>query len=157
MLNLKIYKPRTGKSEDEEQLDEQHVQPSVDDKEKGYMIRKKPVLPQTYDEKMIKEANKGLQKHKQETLEFPTIYPLHNDALYYLEIMVKNMIANHGTIKYPEVLNTLTLADGERWDGRKWIRFCNQFMFNSRGISEYFGVKNRFVLKHDKYHYLAYE
>lgn len=94
--------------------------------------------------KVSPQKKKVKKQIKMEELEFPSVYPLSEEAIPVLESMVRHMIANQDKLTYFNVKDHLQVIPDFEWTGRLWHEFCKQFFLNSEQIAKAMNVKNKF-------------
>lgn len=102
------------------------------------MKRRKPFVPQSYEQKCISLANKQtvITERIKSSTPFPEI--IINNGM--LRLVTKDLIARH--------INSINIdyADNFAIDEKDWQKFIMDFMLNSNKIAQHFGVPNKFKL-----------
>jgi hypothetical protein len=102
------------------------------------MKRRKPFVPQSYEQKCISLANKQvvITEKIKPSAPFPEL--IINNGM--LRLVTKDLIAKH--------INSINIdyADNLGIDEKTWIKFIMDFMLNSQKIAQHFGVPNKFKL-----------
>lgn len=105
-------------------------------KTEGYMLRQKPVIPQSFEGTRISLANCS---RPAESSKFPIFEGLTDTQQTDMESAIRDLIK--GYVK--EVTFNL---HGSKLTVFEWLNFCQEFLVKSGDVARYFGVANKFRL-----------
>lgn len=94
----------------------------------------------------VEKPRQTVERKKFEDVEFPKFIYLSTEGNDMLYQMVKNVIANKGTIRYRDVSH-LPRHDETGWTRQDWLQFVDEFMKRSARICQHFLSHNKFKLE----------
>lgn len=126
----------------------------VDKAKKILKEQKKEVQTKPVEQPKPSESKSEQAKEEQKT--FPLIYPIADEGTNTLIQQIKYVLKENIPLQYKHV-SQIKLVLGKSWSLETWQSFVQFFIMNSRKISEYLGIPNRFAIdKVDGEHVIKY-